>query len=112
MLKKKKKYNLKSKITSSLRRLWYYSPHRREAVYNCKIEKNTFRCNKCRKLTFEIQIDHIEPVVPLTGFDGNWTEYINRMFCDASTGLQGLCKTCHDKITKVQNKIRKQNKNV
>lgn len=36
-------------------------------------------------------------------------QYKNRLFCD-TTNLQGLCKTCHDLKTKLENKIRRDNR--
>lgn len=108
--KKRPKYNLKSKLTSALRKVWYYSPVRREVVKRCKVDSSTSRCEKCRRLVDKVQIDHIVPVAILTGWDNDWSGYINRLFCDV-TGLQGLCEACHTKITKQQNIIRKNEKN-
>lgn len=109
--RKIKKYNLKTKLVNAIRRLWYYSPQRREVVKRCKVDAHTFRCEKCRRLCDAIQVDHIEPVVKLTGWDGDWNGFIERMFVDASTGLRGLDKDCHDKITQAQAIIRKKYKN-
>lgn len=107
-LRKKKKYNLKSRLTSAIRKVWYYSPLRREVVKRCKVDSSTSRCEKCRRLCDKVQIDHKETVVPLTGWD-DWNGMIARMFVDES-GLQGICEECHDIITKRQNAIRKLNK--
>lgn len=82
---------------------------RREAKARCKVNKDTFRCEKCRRLTNKIQIDHIEPVADLTGWTGDWTSYINRLFCNPE-GLQGLDVDCHSKITRKQNDERKKHK--
>lgn len=52
-----------------------------------------------------IKLDHINPVVPVTGWD-NWDGYISRMFCEAD-GFQVMCKTHHDEKTKQENMARK-----
>jgi len=53
-------------------------------------------CSKCG-LAFpmrDVQVDHIEPVVPLERPIKDWNEYIDRLYCDLSN-LQVLCKPCH-----------------
>lgn len=54
-----------------------------------------YKCAACQVASpaKNVQIDHIEPVVPLTGFT-NWDDFINRLFC-SSDNLQVLCKECH-----------------
>lgn len=56
-----------------------------------------------------VVVDHIEPVVPITGFT-SWDVVISRMFCDVE-GLQVLCKECHKIKTKEENAQRKLYKN-
>lgn len=41
----------------------------------------------------ELEVDHIEPVGP---FNGDFHEYVFRMFCDEDN-LQALCFVCHKK---------------
>lgn len=108
MARKKKKYNLKSKLTSAIRRLWFYGPTRYEKVKQLKA--NGFRCEKCNKPQDKLEIDHINPVVRVTGFT-TWDEYISRMFVDPE-GLQGLCKACHSAKTITQREIRKKYKKI
>lgn len=108
MAKKAKTFNVKSKVVSAIRKIWLYSPNRREAVKRAKEDKDYFRCEKCNGLCEKIQIDHKIPTVPLTGWDG-YDYFIGRMFC-APDELQSLCVRCHDKLTKEQNVIRKKNK--
>jgi len=52
-------------------------------------------CRKCKKeyTATNVEVDHIKPVVPATGFT-SWDDYIDRMFCE-QTNLQVLCKKCH-----------------
>lgn len=54
-----------------------------------------FRCARCggEFVGAKMQADHIERVVPLTGFS-SWDEIIDRMFCEAD-GFQALCIPCH-----------------
>lgn len=56
-----------------------------------------------------VAVDHINPVVcPEAGFT-TWDDMIDRMFVEAD-GFQVLCKSCHDKKTGDERKIRKENK--
>jgi 5-methylcytosine-specific restriction endonuclease McrA len=74
------------------------------------------RCSSCGNLFLEkkLKVDHIDPVVPVVGFDKNlflninWTEYIERMFVEVD-GYQVLCKECHDLKTKSEKDERKRN---
>lgn len=54
-----------------------------------------YKCANCDGLfpAKAVQVDHIESVVPITGFT-TWDEIIDRMYCEADN-LQVLCKPCH-----------------
>ena len=56
-----------------------------------------YKCAECGKEfpAKDVQVDHIEPIVPLSGFV-SWDETIERMLCEKD-GLQVLCLTCHSK---------------
>lgn len=54
----------------------------------------TLKNGKTKRIK-NVAVDHINPVVPTSGFD-NWDNVIKRLFCDKE-GLQLLCKECHDK---------------
>ena len=64
----------------------------------CKLHK----CQQCGNLFPQsgVAVDHIEPVVPICGFDEkgflgyDWDELIRRLFCEVD-GLQVLCTPCH-----------------
>ena len=56
----------------------------------------------------DVAIDHIEPIVPLTGFT-SWDDVISRALCEKS-GFQVLCKPCHLKKSKEENEQRKQHR--
>ena len=72
----------------------------------CKLHK----CEECWELfpASGMQADHIEPVVPLTGFD-SWDAVIERLYCEVD-GYQALCKECHKEKTKEENRVRRENK--
>jgi hypothetical protein len=89
---------------SAMRRIWLWSPMRREAVKRAKTEHH-YRCERCKRLTGVINVDHDPPVVPLTGFD-SWDGIFERMFVPADK-LRILCHDCHTKITQTQRENRK-----
>ena len=60
-------------------------------------------CEQCNNLfpQKDMAVDHIDPVVPLEGFDKpdgflgyDWDQVIRRLYCEAPK-LQVLCKPCH-----------------
>ena len=75
-----------------------------------RVERGLYRCAQCSsivpataittlkngktKRVKNVAVDHISPVVPLTGFD-SWDGVIARLFCDEE-GLQLLCRECHE----------------
>lgn len=107
-MSKKKKFNYKSKVIAACRRLWLYSPVRREVQNRAKTSDGYYRCEKCRGLADKVQIDHIAPAVPLTGWD-NWDGFITRLFIE-SDQMQAICERCHNKKTLVEQKTRKENR--
>ena len=93
----------KQKIKATLRQVSRYMPQKKVCrdnaihltekgvrggnLYMCSI------CGLCFKIN-EIEVDHIEPVMPLDRDIVDWNEYISRLFCEVE-GLQVLCKDCH-----------------
>lgn len=98
----------------------------------CKVDKATYRCQKCGTLSYEgvnpvffvelqekypndkvvmdkFAVDHIDPVKPLDGSEHDWNVFYKRLFC-GEENLRGLCKECHDKKSKAENKLRKRSK--
>lgn len=103
-------------VMNNLRSIRY--PEKFEALENAFVKRvrnprtnriaKMYRCADCAELfgAKELAIDHIEPVVPVTGWD-SWDEVINRMFCGPE-GFQVLCKTgCHKKKSDAENEERK-----
>jgi len=72
----------------------------------CKLH----RCPECKELfpKGKMHADHVVPIVPLTGFD-SWDNVIERLYCEKA-GFQPLCKICHSAKTKIENKQRRENK--
>lgn len=68
-----------------------------------------YKCNRCKNdfPMKEVEVNHIVPVVPVTGFT-SWDETVERMFCEKE-GLEVVCKPCHKNITKQENEERKSN---
>jgi hypothetical protein len=69
-----------------------------------------YACNKCKHEfpAKDVEVNHIHPVVPTTGFD-SWDALIERLFCEQE-GLEVVCKPCHKLISKQENTERKLNK--
>lgn len=102
MAKIKKPWNPNRYVANALRRIWRWSPQRRQ------IKNEVRSCVSCSKRlnSKTVKVDHITPVgsVPKV-FDG-WDGYFARLFCPA-TGLQGLCKACHQIKTNKENAARR-----
>lgn len=74
-----------------------------------KKQRYEYQCRKCRKWFSdkEVQVDHIEAVGKLTGYE-DLPGFVERLFCE-DEGLQVLCSKCHDEKTERDNiNIKKQ----
>lgn len=105
-----KPFNLKTFLIAQLRRASYKWPERTAALGAARVERGVYKCASCMQLhdRHGIQIDHVEPVVPLEGWD-SWDGYIARMYCTRDK-LSVLCKGCHRSKTYLENQLRKQYK--
>lgn len=76
-------------------------------IEKTRISKGVHLCPSCNQIhkRKDMKKDHIDPVVPVTGFT-SWDTIINRLFV-SEEGWQALCVTCHDKKTKEENEKRK-----
>lgn len=92
-----------SKIRGALRQVARYMPAKLEcmemAIHPTEKGKRggpLYICNHCG-LCFtakDINVDHIEPVIPVDREIRDWNDYISRLFCETNN-LQVLCKDCH-----------------
>lgn len=86
----------------------------KKAFVDKRINKKTgrlskhFKCAMCKGIfpTSAVQVDHIDPVIPLTGFS-SWDDVIERIFCEKE-GFQVLCLSCHKIKTQQERTIRKE----
>lgn len=94
-------------IIRQLRRISYMWPPRSTAKKQARIRRGVYRCARCDdEFNWkDVQVDHIEPVInPKYGWE-DYNTYIDRLFC-SEEGFQLLCKPCHAKKTKKENKLR------
>lgn len=91
------------KIRSAIRIVWHRSYARALVVKRCKDENGFARCEKCKKTTPSLKIDHIKQVGDVDG------GFIKRLFCP-SNQLQGLCPLCHNLKTKEERQAAKKRK--
>jgi 5-methylcytosine-specific restriction endonuclease McrA len=101
-----KEVNLKTWLIPKLRRISYMWPARNEAKRLARVERGKYKCKKCSQIfgPKEVVLDHINPVVPLTGFE-NLGNFVESLFCKVE-GFQVLCEKCHDKKTDKEDKKR------
>jgi len=106
-MKKPKKLNVKAFVIASLRRASYRWPARNEALNRARVSRGIYKCEQCGKhfKKKEIQLDHIEPVVPVTGYT-NLDDYAHRLLCNAD-GYSVLCIADHEVKTLHENLARK-----
>ena len=103
---------VKNFAIAALRRASYRWPYRNLALKAAKVARGLYKCNICARQIKrkELQLDHIEPVVPVTGYT-TLDDYATRLFVFAH-GWQTICVHCHDFKTAEENKLRKGKKNV
>lgn len=109
-------------IKGALRRVFSRSDLRRAAIDASRIEhsdperprvKKWSMCPFCKTptATYEMQVDHVVPIVPLDSALEYMTadELIDRIWCDPDN-LLAICVPCHKIKTKAETKLRKQYK--
>lgn len=109
-MRKRRKYNLKGLIIAHLRKIFFFSPLRREALEKAK-KGERYLCAATNKRfgIKEVMVDHINPVVePEKGFL-DWNTFISRLFCPVEE-LQVLSKAAHKIKTQAENKRRRESK--
>jgi hypothetical protein len=96
-------------LCNALSFAWSRSYLRFEALRAAKVGPNQYRCAGCKKIfkLREVQVDHIKPKIPVTGWD-NIQAFVLRLLCDPKTGLQVLCEDkCHATKSKTENEERR-----
>lgn len=110
-------YNQQSKIRGALRQVARYMPQKNIALELAKNHTikgvrggSMYDCAICKKPfpLKDVQVDHIEPVVPIDREIKDWNEYIQRLFCGVEN-LQVLCKDHHKQKTLIENEARRAN---
>jgi hypothetical protein len=104
--------NKKTFVINALRRASYRWYGRYNALKEAKVARNQYKCPMCPEGTLHpkknIQIDHKDPIVPVSGWD-SWEGLIDRLFCDTS-GFQILCLEHHKAKSNAENEQRRLNK--
>lgn len=101
MAKAKKKFNINTHIRSAIRKIWMWSPIRREALKRAKVGPNKYKCEnpECGKIfpLKEMHVDHIEKVTPNSGITKpeDWGLVIKAMLFITIDDLLSICKPCH-----------------
>ncbi len=86
-------------LRNAIRQIWHRSHVRKIVVARCTGADGFPVCEKCKKKTPAIKIDHLVAVGQVDG------GFIERMFVP-SKKLQGLCKRCHQDKTNLENRLR------
>lgn len=89
------------KLRSAIRQVWSWSVPWRLVKKRCTGPDGFEVCEKCKKRCPKIFVDHLVACGDVLD-----RGYIDRMFVPSS-GLQGLCKTCHAPKTRIEAKRRR-----
>lgn len=106
--RRRRKYDYKRLIIAAIRKIWLWSPQRKLAIQSSMTHNDRYVCAACKTAVKkdERQVDHLSPVIPITGWV-SWDSYIENLM---EGPLQILCKTCHKTKTQNENKKRKKTK--
>ncbi len=111
-----KAFNYKSLVRGALRRIWMWSPARREAIRNARVAPGILECRGCglrmkenpkKPIKKDYQVDHLVPASEPAALIHNWDDFIIRLFECPVSELRVLCKGCHDVKTKTENQTRR-----
>lgn len=87
-----------ARIRVAIRQVWSWSWPRKLCLKRALREDGFSVCELCNNVAAKVYIDHI---VNVGDVDGG---FIERLFCPSS-GLQALCKKCHDVKTNGERKV-------
>lgn len=96
-------------VMQTLRRATYRWPFGHMAMKRQWRDRGLYECENCHNCfgPKEVQKDHIESVIPYTGFK-SWDEIVERMFVK-SDQYQMLCIRDHETKTNLENLMRVKN---
>jgi 5-methylcytosine-specific restriction endonuclease McrA len=103
--------NKKLFIINTLRRASYKWKQRNDAILQARLSRGMYRCAICKQgfKRKDIRIDHVDPVIPISGWEG-FESYIERLLPDSSSQFQILCVKDHQEKTNKENAARRQYK--
>lgn len=90
----------KKNARNALRLVWQRSHARKLVIKRCTGKDGFPRCEKCKKKTPVVKVDHIKRIGEMD------SGFISRLFVP-SKDLQGLCPPCHQKKTNSENSVLK-----
>jgi hypothetical protein len=91
-MKKPARWNQKDKLVAAIRKVWRYSPMRKEALERTKVGVKANRCENCEEI-FNIKLVEVHHTKSMHGWK-TYDELIDKMLCH-STELKVLCERCH-----------------
>lgn len=105
--KKRKKKPVEAYIIAALRKIWFYSSLRAEAVKLAKVG-DKYKCAYCKDLFEKTQFDHIVPVGSAKNEDGtyDWNRFIGNLLYCPLDNIQSLCVNCHQAKTSTEANLR------
>lgn len=94
-------------VKGKLRQMSLRWPPRSEALRRSRADRGLYKCAMCHDVfkMHQVHLDHKVPVIALDQKEFNWTNFIERLFCDVE-GFQVLCTTCHDAKTAIEDQMR------
>jgi 5-methylcytosine-specific restriction endonuclease McrA len=110
----KKIFNYKPLIRSAARKIWMWSPMRKQAIINARVSGRKplhVSCASCGVQLRESEkpvpyaVDHIVPASEPSAQIHDWNNYFERLFVSAEA-QQILCHPCHDTKTAIEDSRR------
>lgn len=120
-MKVKKAWSPHPYLVAAFRKVWYWSPERRQALSSAKTGKDEWQCKTCPNKVVKEKyvtkkgrtrtrmtgsVDHIDPIGKQPRSWDDYNVYLAKTFC-STENLQVLCKECHGVKSKAENKERK-----
>lgn len=103
-------------VRSAARRIWMWSPARKQAIANARVpgmKPYHVKCASCGiKMRESVSpkpfaVDHKIPASEPAAQIKSWDDFFERLFDCPPSNLQILCLECHDTKTREENAARK-----